>query len=137
MRHLGLQAIGLFLLLLLSTSSAYAANECAGHPWEPSNGRTCANLGLSGDVCDDTRTHIRFCPKQAKPAQRPLHNNRNQDWVCRIESTDYFAQHKGHHRCRFECVEVTTEFCREQYSGRTRRNTSEKFLGCVNSRRQC
>ncbi len=62
----------LFILQLVATPNALAATDCPTASWVPSNGRTCANVGLDSNrpicngleyavMCDDSKTHIRTC----------------------------------------------------------------------------
>lgn len=53
--------------------SAWAASDCGNAAWQPSNGQTCASMGLDSNRpmcragedfalhCDDTKTQIRTC----------------------------------------------------------------------------
>jgi len=58
---------------LMISGIAYAAPDCADTDWKPSQGQTCADLGLDSNkaicesdhkfatLCDDTPTQIRTC----------------------------------------------------------------------------
>ena len=57
---------------VLFSVPSFAASDCPNTQWQPSNGRTCARLGLNSKkpvckgeqfaiACDDTRTQIRTC----------------------------------------------------------------------------
>lgn len=77
-KHTFVRALATGALFVGIQAPALAA-DCPNTPWQPSNGRTCANMGLNSNapvckggyatLCDDTRDAIRVC-RSAKPCQR-------------------------------------------------------------------
>jgi hypothetical protein len=66
-------AVLAFIAISPVPKTTWAATDCGNAPWQPSNGRTCASMGLdsnrsmcrAGEAfalnCDDTKTQIRTC----------------------------------------------------------------------------
>lgn len=66
-------AVLAFIAISPVPQATWAAGNCGNAPWQQSNGRTCASMGLDSNRpvcragedfalhCDDTRTQIRTC----------------------------------------------------------------------------